>query len=645
MTGSRDLLGGSHLPGMSSPECLAIVEFWDGDGGTRVSSVLSGQDGWTVERDAGSTWRAENRDVGIAFGLSLFRAGDGATLTVPREGFREDGACRFKSIRPLPGLVAGHEGDGSVLVLPVDLGCLCRAQGKEPAEHRLPVFTPFTYPLMCNMPLWGILRADGKALAAILESGELDAVLAVRTCWGEERLYSADPVFTIREYPDEAPLPEDIRIRFGSLTGTEAGYAGIARFYRRYNVETRGLPTLAEKMADNPTIAYSAKALCLRCRMGVKQLPTPVLEQTPETQPPLHVYMTFDNVRTLIEEMARQDVGSTEVCLAGWGYGGHDGAFPQLFPPEEKLGGEAALRRMIDRADELGYPVTLYDNYHDAYSLADTFDPECLVRQHDGARARVSDYAGGRAYKLCAKCAYERYAVNTMPRVAGLGAKGTYYVDELTLMAPGKCYHPEHPTSRRQTVEWWKRIMREARRHFGGFQSEGGRDWALPELDRAYCVANTTDTPSPIIDERVPIFPMVYHGFLIYNSFRCAVNSFPGEDMYLLNVACGGFPVVYYHHIHNPVWSAAHGIAKDLTFVDAAKLKVDVARIKRITDDLARLAPLQTVCIDGFAQLSPTLAETTYADGTKVFVNYADEPCGVPSGQTVPPREFVVVPA
>jgi hypothetical protein len=186
-------------------------------------------------------------------------------------------------------------------------------------------------------------------------------------------------------------------------------------------------------------------------------------------------------------------------------------------------------------------------------------------------------------------------------------------------------------------------MMQEVRKHFGGFQSEGARDWALPELDRAYCVASTTDAPSPLIDERVPIFPMVYHGFLIYNSFRSGINSFPGDEVYLQNIAYGGSPIVYYHHIHNPVWSAADGIAKDLTFVDAEKLAVDVARIKRITDDLDKLSPLQTSTIESFAQLSPTLTETTYANGARVLVNYADAACEIAPGQVVPPRDFLVL--
>jgi hypothetical protein len=45
-------------------------------------------------------------------------------------------------------------------------------------------------------------------------------------------------------------------------------------------------------------------------------------------------------------------------------------------PVEETIGGEAKLRETIERSHELGYPMSLHDNYFDSYSLADSFDRE-----------------------------------------------------------------------------------------------------------------------------------------------------------------------------------------------------------------------------------------------------------------------------
>jgi hypothetical protein len=338
-------------------------------------------------------------------------------------------------------------------------------------------------------------------------------------------------------------------------------------------------------------------------------------------------------------------LGPAEFNLVGWNFGGHDGAFPQLFPVEPALGGKAALTRLIKHSHELGHPMSLHDNYFDAYSLADTFDPETINCEPDGSRTLGGQYGGGQAYQVCPKCAYKRYARALLPEVAKLGTKGAYYTDVLSVAQLIKCYHPDHPLSRRGNAIWWKKILQEIHEHFDVSYSEGARDWALPELDRAYLVSVTTETAFTFIDQKVPLFQIVYHGYLIYNSFRGGVNAFPGEDIYLKNIAYGGMPILYYHHIFNPEWNADDGWDKDLTFEGEDKLRTDVARIKRITDDVARYSWLQTECIEDFIEHTSMLTETVYANGARVFVNYADSAAETPSGQSVPAKDFLVVSA
>jgi len=65
----RGQLDGIDLPGTVSPECLAVVRYWDRDGNVQASSVLPYNAGWDVgveRRRQGATWRAANRATGIA---------------------------------------------------------------------------------------------------------------------------------------------------------------------------------------------------------------------------------------------------------------------------------------------------------------------------------------------------------------------------------------------------------------------------------------------------------------------------------------------------------------------------------------------------------------------------------------------------
>jgi hypothetical protein len=183
------------------------------------------------------------------------------------------------------------------------------------------------------------------------------------------------------------------------------------------------------------------------------------------------------------------------------------------------------------------------------------------------------------------------------------------------------------------------------RRYFKGSYSEGARDCFLPELDRAYQVnsrPDRPDTPLAYYDEGIPLYQIAYHGFLLYNSFRCAVNTFPGDDIYLTNIAYGGIPIIYYHHIFNPGWNANDGWANDFIF-SRKTLKEGVAKIKRITDDFSRLAGLQTRFIDNYIRYSPTLTETVYSDGSRVFVNYSVKAYKLENGIVVPGKDFAVI--
>jgi hypothetical protein len=309
---------------------------------------------------------------------------------------------------------------------------------------------------------------------------------------------------------------------------------------------------------------------------------------------------------------------------------------------EKALGGEPKLRELIELSHRRGYPMNLHDCYFDSYTLADTFDFENVNRDHDGAYTLGGQYGGGQSYQVCPEKAYE-YAMANLKDVTRLGTRGAYYTDVLSVAQLSKCYHPDHPVSYTENATWWKKILGEIHHKFGVCYSEGARDWALPELDRAYLVALTEEATIPCIDKKVPLYQVAYHGSLIYNSFRGGINTFPGDNIYLKNIAYGGMPILYYHHIFHPEWNADVGWDKDLTFEGPEKLKKDVAAIKQITDDIARYAHLQTESIENYVEHSPTLSETLYANGTRVFVNYAESAAETPTGQSVPAKDFLVV--
>ena len=581
--------------------------------------------------------------AGIDFDIIIDTDKNGITACVPRNSLRETKSRKIKTITLFPGFIGGQDGDGGALILPLDSGRLCHTQNKKTGEYWFGHFSePAKWEVSwSNMSVIG-QYANGTARAAIIEGGKFDAQLRIRTCWGQEKRYTIDAVFFIRDFADEKAMDEDLTVIYGEMQGD---YRAVAKYYREYALQTRKLPKLEEKSKGNPNLDYSARAMTVRCRMAVKPLPCKIPEQTPETEPPVKVFMKFADIRKIADEFARQKVGAAEFCLVGWGHGGHDGAFPQLFPPEEALGGEDELKKTIDYVKSLGYHISLHDNYYDGYTVANNFSLADAVVTHDGMLSHTSCgvLAGGQPYRVCGQMAAGKYAPANLPRSAALGINGAYFVDVISIIGMVKCYSASHPLSRGGNAMHYKRIMRMQQEFFNVSMSEGARDWAMPELDRTYMVLNCIDVPYECVDELIPFYQLVYHGIIIYNNFREGVNAFPGEKLYLMNVALGGLPLIYFHHIFHPDWNAASGWAKDLTLETPEKLTRDVAQIKRMSDDVVKLEKLRYIAISDFIQHSETLSQTIYENGTSVWVNYSEKTVETPAGDKIMPQDFLVI--
>ena len=131
--------------------------------------------------------------------------------------------------------------------------------------------------------------------------------------------------------------------------------------------------------------------------------------------------MKFEDIRTVLDEFARQQVGPSEFCIVGWNHGGHDGAFPQLFPVEETFGGEAELKKTIEHAKKLGYPLSGHDNFYDGFTRAENLDQQDLLVTHDGSPFPWGILAGGLAFRICPQRALEKYAPANMQKTNALG--------------------------------------------------------------------------------------------------------------------------------------------------------------------------------------------------------------------------------
>lgn len=466
-----------------------------------------------------------------------------------------------------------------------------------------------------SMPFFAAIR-DGRGILAVVSGMSLEYALSVTLRAG---VYQLTPRFRWEAHPYE-----DIELKLIRLEKPD--FAAVARAYRRYQLERRACLPLRERGVRYPAAAEAALGPMVRLRLAWKPVPSPVPEQTPENEPPLHVAITFERVCDIIESFHRHGIRHAEFDLVGWNRSGHDGRWPDWAPVEPALGGEAGLHKVIELARSYGYLISLHSNSMDSYSIASRLSPDDLLRDRDGNPVDGGNWGGGRCRRLCPEAAY-RFAEADFAEFSRWNLYGTHYIDVLSILRPEACFHPAHPLNRREAGEWRGRTLRLARESCGASGSEGAWDFCIGDLDYVLYAVFTPEMALPqFCDEALPLWHLVYHGILTYNSDCGTVNAAisPDRKKMLRNLECGGRPLSYFYSKftgnHNN-WMGED----DCTCGTDEELERCVEAIARNAEEFSRLSDLQFEFIERYDRLGDGLVRVEYSGGTVLLINHADE--------------------
>lgn len=418
---------------------------------------------------------------------------------------------------------------------------------------------------------------------------------------------------------------EDIRIKLINLDA-DADYNTMAAVYRNYKLEKGDCQPIKERVKTNKYLKYAVLAPEIRIRLGWKPAPPTVLEQTVENEPEMHVACTFDRVREIINELKRQGVDKAQICLVGWNKSGHDGRYPQLFPVEEKLGGEQKLRELIRHAQDNGYQIVCHTNSTDCYSIADSFSEDIVIKNKDGGfQVNNIPWSGGRMYHLCPKKALE-FAHEDFPKIAELGFKGLHYIDVLSIESLRECYDKNHVLNKEQTLDCFRKIMKLSHDTFGGFASEGASDYTSQYLDYALYVS-WSGLESELFDCEVPLYQLVYHGIVLTNPSTVTVNSSVKDTISKLKQKeYGGRPTFYYYSKFMRGSELDDWLGSDDLICDTdEQLKYSVSKIKEVYDEYKFESFLQEEFMISHKEIQPGVFVVEYANGSKVMVDWNKE--------------------
>lgn len=488
------------------------------------------------------------------------------------------------------------------------------------------------------MQTYGVKTPRG-ALAAILTGMNYEARHIVTLRQGEWR------VFVRYQLNGDIPY-EDFKIEYRVLPSDRSTYADMAAVYREYQLGRGEVRSLKERAAERPELAYAAQSPEVRVRLGWKPVPSPVPEQNAENEPEMHVAITFQRFMQIVDEFKRQGINEAEFCLVGWNIGGHDGRYPQIFPVDERLGGEEKLREAVAYAQKNGYQVVCHQNYSDAYrasQIGGLWDENYLLVKKDGAFNTYTTWGGGNMYETCPQEMYERFPKVDFPKLRDIGFRGLHYVDVYSTVNPRTCYSKDHPLNKRQFADWVNKITEYSQETFGGFASEGGFDYCVKHLDFAlYISFQKPDKELPkLIERQVPYWQLVYQGIVLSNPFADTTNyTLKSPVVRLKQIEFGGRPHFYFYSKFKSDGSHWMGDA-DMTCATDEELRDSVAKIKEGYDEFKKLERLQLEYMTSHDQLAEKVFATGFGDGTKIVLNYGDEAFEW-EGRSVPAMDYVV---
>jgi hypothetical protein len=348
------------------------------------------------------------------------------------------------------------------------------------------------------------------------------------------QLQAGDGVLTIYETPDDAGVqymhdpqkgttiealwysslrkvryPRRIRYIFGA----DQNHVTMAKRYRRHVREAGRFVSLEEKRIRNPRL----EKVIGHPVVHIGALYHYVQESNyynKEKQEANHQLQTFEEIEAKLRNL--KDAGvDAYVHLDGWGYYGYDNGHPDVVPVGEEQGGWEGLKKLADTLDDFGWVLALHDQYRDFYLNAASFDRRLAKLNRDGSYDEHAIWCGGAQTILSAVHApgYVRRNHDWLA-AHGIDIKGAY-LDVFAVVPLEESYHPEHPMTRTDCLQYRKQCFDLLRARDYVISSEEPVDMYVPTLDLVH------HGPWFMFEEGkewgipAPLFDLVYHDSIL----------------------------------------------------------------------------------------------------------------------------------
>lgn len=610
---------GQLLANLQSPFLLTHVRTQGADQTVRetLSNQTAGMQIAMIRKPEGLQIEYSFPAKQLGFVMQYELTDSGLKVKVPAAGIREEGASALFSLDVLPyfgaapakenGYVFVPDGPGGLIRFDQEHASLTRGyshqvygsevtneeNGTRTGERREDI----------AYPVFGLKKGD-HAFLAVMTKGEDSANVSAMApglkssfyqvfssqIYREEYLYRMSRLAAPSKAVQKERLNRDREIEYRFLNGADADYVGMAGAYRSYLQETGRLTEALKPVEHVP--------LYLKIMGGNYEKAFGRIRYVAAT--------TFEQAGDIVSTLQSKGVASLRTIFYGWQNEG-DYNMEKRFPIDPALGGEAAAKTFISGMKERGVPVSFSEDFlwvdgHSSFS-----GKTDAIRGIDGT-AYVDDgwYIAKPAYTAVT-------AADTVNRLKKLGVDGIHFsgIGEMLL----NDYEPSGIQTREYAKTVYNGLLKYTREALGSASVNRGDAYALGQADYIDGLPSESSYDF-MIDETVPFYPIVLHGFVPY-TFGDG-NLRDDEDAeFLRAIEYGALPSFF------------------VTHDDSRKLKDTPSNFlyssrfdkweRRIEEEYAKfdsLSQLYSMKIIGHEKLSGQKYATTYEDGTRVIVDY-----------------------
>lgn len=493
------------------------------------------------------------------------------------------------------------------------------------------------------MPIFGLKRGDTLWYGQVM-GWRCDYHFRAEA---REGRYEAFPRFMVKALRAYYPVYQDIVVDFRRLNGVEANYVGYAKAYRKYQFENAGIKMARDRAKMNPVTDYLLESFVIRisqhCRKQV--LKDRTLRMTRQNEQPLLVHMPFLICQDFAQQLHDAGVDKATFLSAGWTSGGYDGRYPDMFPVEPAIGGEAGFRAFAERCNTLGFQMSAEVDYTEMYGPADRFSLDLACRYANGQFPDGGFWPGGLAYNLCTKKALDLgWCQMDFTRLRDVIGPGPLFFDVMSAIEPRRCGHPAHKVTSDDMGAVYSRLFELAQGAMGGAASECGFDLGIRHLDYVNYLWHEigfwkSNRYKGFLSGVFPVWELVYHGVVFYTSDRWLQNHTYGNE----DCSNGAFDFGW------GIYDRKEDPEKALKMVEFGSRPIlythsfsDIPSIVKAWREYKPVRHLQKEEMTGHRKVARNVFETTYGDGSRTVVNYGSEAFAL-GGISVPALGYVLI--